>query len=545
MQKSSWLRGKIAFVIVLIISISIFFRFSNLDRKVYWGDEVYSSLRIFGYSTAQMHREVTTGQPIPSASLQQFQMRSPQHGLPETLQVLAQEDAHLTPLYFILARIWADWFGSSTAALRSLSVVFSVVMLPGLYWLAMELFANPTIAWTGVVLAAISPVQLVFAQEARFYSLWMLTTVWSSAALLRAMRVKTGASWGQFTLALMANLYAQLLAVLALAGYAVYVVIATIVKPTDQPTAKRDWKTLIQFTIAAGVGFASLVPWLWIYLHHEADDPDASATKTKSLVKSVKNLFVLFSRAFVDFNWDANASKLQLVMLGLLTLTCLAIVVAALRRLMRETKRRSGLFVVILFLSTLLPLLPMSLKDALPARYLLPSYGGLQLALAYLLGTNLQNPQACRPRWLWSVATVFLVTIGLFSCGSIARADSWWVKQFGTCNGQVAQMINQAAKPLVVSDGNGRRTFDHALSNVISVARLVKPETQFQVFSEKALPESIALANGFSDRFLLTPSPLLLAKLEAQYPGQIQPAVGGSDQGYRNGRDFCLWRLPV
>jgi uncharacterized membrane protein len=567
MQKSSWLRGKIAFVLILVITIGVCFRFANLDRKVYWGDEVYSSLRIFGYTTEQMHREIAIGKPVKADVLQQFQSRSPEHGIAETVQVLVQEDSHLTPLYFVLARLWANWFGDSTVAMRSFSVVLSVIMLPSLYWLAMELFGNSAIAVTSVVLATISPVQLIFAQEARFYSLWILTTVLSSATLLRALRINTWVSWGQFTIALIANLYAQFLAVLTLGGYAVYVLITTLLQPSifhqDLSTQglstqglstqdlskngekRRNWSALFRFAIAAGVGFMTLVPWLWIFLHREADDTDDSLGKAKTIAKAAKNLFVVFSRGFIDFNWNRHASSPQLILLGILTLICLGLVLAAMRRLFQETTLRSSLFVIILLMSSLLPLLPMSLKDALPARYLLPSYLALELALAYLLGTNLQNPQACRPRWLWSAATVFLVILGLLSCGSIVRAEDWWVKQYSSCNHDVAQLVNRAAKPLVISDGNGVRTFDHAMSNVVSLARLVKPETRFQVFLEKELPESIPIADGFSDRFLLTPSKALFAKLNAQYPGQLHPEVDGSDNGYRNGQAYCLWRLPA
>jgi uncharacterized membrane protein len=536
MRQSSWLRGKITFCIILVISIGVFLRFSNLDRKVYWGDEVYSSLRVFGHTTAQMHQQITIGQPVTLDVLQKFQGSAPNHGVSETLQVLVKEDSHLTPLYFILARIWADWFGSSVAAMRSLSVVFGVLMLPALYWLAMELFASVSVAWVTVLLAAISPVQLIFSQEARFYSLWMLTTVLSSAALLRAMRVKTWASWGQFALALIANLYSQFLAVLTLGGYAIYVLIATW---------KRDWQNLRRFTVAAGLSFLSLCPWLLIYLNRVPDATDVSTEKSRSLVKAAKSLFVGFSRGFIDFNWDGDASKLQLGILGILTLICLSIVAASMRHLIQQTKLRSYLFVLLLLLSTLLPLLPMSLKDALPSRYLLPCYLALQLSLAYLLGNSLQNSQACRPRWLWSSATVFLVAVGLLSCTSIARADSWWVKQYSSCNVQVAEVVNQSPKPLIISDGDGVRTFDHALSNIISVARLVKPETQFQVFLENKLPDTIEIAQGYSDRFLFSPSKPLLEKLQAQYPAeQLKPVVSGSDNGYRNGQNYCLWRVP-
>lgn len=42
-----------------------------------------------------------------------------------------------------------------------------------------------------MALIAVSPFHVLYAQEAREYSLWTVTILLSSAALLRAMRVKT------------------------------------------------------------------------------------------------------------------------------------------------------------------------------------------------------------------------------------------------------------------------------------------------------------------------------------------------------------------
>jgi uncharacterized membrane protein len=535
MRQLSWFRSKIIFPVICLVAISVCFRFANLQGKAYWGDEVYSSLRIFGYRTAQVHQAVAIGQPVPAPVLQQFQAPAPHAGVAETVQVLAHEDAHLTPLYFVLARVWADWFGPSAVALRSLSVLFSVLTLPVIYWLAIELFRNVVIARTAMVLAAVSPVYLVFAQEARFYSLWLLTTALSSAALLWAMRTQTWRSWGAFSLALVAMLYTQFLAVMTLVGYGLYVVLSTW---------QRDWRTLRRFILAAGVGVVAWLPWLWVFTQRQPEEVlFASQAPMQGIVVAIKGLLVLFTRAFVDFNWDVNPSHWQSFLRSLLMLPCLLVTLVAFGQLVRQSKRRSWLFLLLLMVITPLPVLPLSLRAELPSRYLLPSYLAIQLAIAYLFGNSFAKPlQACRWRSLWSAAMAFLVVIGVVSCASIVRAEGWWIKQYSSCNVQVAQLVNQSSRPLVVSDGDGGKTFDHPLSNILSLARLVKPDTQFQVFTERQLPPTIALGEGFSDRFLLTPSDQLLQKLEAQYPGQVKPEIAASET-YR-GKDYCLWRLP-
>jgi uncharacterized membrane protein len=534
MHQLSWFRSKIIFPVICLVVIGICFRFANLQGKAYWGDEVYSSLRIFGYRTEQVHRAVAIAQPVPATVLQQFQAPALHTGVTETVQVLAQEDAHLTPLYFVLARIWADWFGASATAMRSLSVLFSVLTLPVVYWLAIELFSSAVIARTAVVLAAVSPIYLVFAQEARFYSLWLLTTALSSAALLWAMRTQTWRSWAGFSVTLIAMLYTQFLAVMTLVGYGLYVLLSTW---------GRDWRTLQRFILAAGVGAVAWLPWLWVFTHRQPEAVFVSQAPMQGLGVAIKGLLVLFTRAFVDFNWDVNPHRWQAFVRWLVMLPCLAVTLVAFGQLIRQSKPRSWLFLLLLMVITPLPVLSLSLRAELPSRYLLPSYLAIQLAIAYLFGNSFAKPlQACRWRSLWSAAMAFLVVIGVVSCGSIVRAEGWWVKQYSSCNVQVAQVINQSPRPLVVSDGDGGKNFDHPLSNILSLARLVKPETQFQVFVETQLPTTIALGEGFSDRFLLTPSDRLLQKLEAQYPGQIQPAISASET-YR-GKNYCLWRLP-
>jgi uncharacterized membrane protein len=44
MRKSDGLR----FLVITLLVLGIFFRFVNIDRKIYWGDEVFTSLRISG-----------------------------------------------------------------------------------------------------------------------------------------------------------------------------------------------------------------------------------------------------------------------------------------------------------------------------------------------------------------------------------------------------------------------------------------------------------------------------------------------------------------
>lgn len=131
-----WLR--LLFVIILILGI--FFRFVNLDRKIYWQDETATSLRIAGYSKSEFVRQVYKGQIISVEELQRrYQSLSSEKSWLDTVKALTGRPEH-SPLYYLMARLWAQWFGSSVAAMRSLPVLISLLAFPAIYWLCLELF---------------------------------------------------------------------------------------------------------------------------------------------------------------------------------------------------------------------------------------------------------------------------------------------------------------------------------------------------------------------------------------------------------------------
>jgi mannosyltransferase len=79
------------------------------------------------------------------------------------------------PLYFVLVWGWAKIFGTSEAALRSVSTLAGVALVPIAYLSARELVSR----WAGVIAAAfvaVNPFMVWYSQEARAYMLLALLT---------------------------------------------------------------------------------------------------------------------------------------------------------------------------------------------------------------------------------------------------------------------------------------------------------------------------------------------------------------------------------
>ena len=75
----------------------------------------------------------------------------------------------LPPLYYLMLKGWSTLFGYSEPSVRSLSVVFGVLLIPTTASLAALLF-NRRVALVAAALVAFNPFLIWYSQEARMYA---------------------------------------------------------------------------------------------------------------------------------------------------------------------------------------------------------------------------------------------------------------------------------------------------------------------------------------------------------------------------------------
>ncbi len=121
--------ASIRFFIIALLLLGVFFRLVNLDQKVYWLDETFTSLRVSGYTEQELVQQVS--QQITSIKdLQKYQHLAPEKSVIDTIKGLALEEAQLPPLYFIMSRFWVQIWGDSVAAIRSLPALINLLAFP-------------------------------------------------------------------------------------------------------------------------------------------------------------------------------------------------------------------------------------------------------------------------------------------------------------------------------------------------------------------------------------------------------------------------------
>ena len=526
-------RNWVGFLIIAVLVLGIFFRFANLDRKFYWIDETYTSLRVSGYTEAEIIKQISYQKITSPSDLQKYQQINSEKNLSDTLNSLATEDPQHPPLYYVLARHWAQWFGSSVAAMRSLAAVISLLVFPAIYWLAWELFESSAVAWMAIAIFAISPYHILFAQEARQYSLWTVTTILSSAALLRAMRPDTNQnalalvlSWALYAGTATLGFYTHLLFVCVAAAHAIYVAVIA---------NWRDIKTFIAYYVAALIALICFMPSLVNAVEN------FNQIRSTTVWAEQTNLLRLVSRwvgsvtiAFFDIGIDGSANPTQLALLIPLGIMILALVGYALYFLCRQTPKRVWLMVLLLIATTALFLaVPDIIKGGRRSanpRYLVPCYVGIQLAVAYLLSAKISNNlENFKQQKLWKIVIVALLSAGIISGGVSSQADAWWNKGSGWLRAelQVAGTVNQASNPLIISDANIAYIMPLSYHLEPKVKLLIEPRCYTSCYTNRELalkkPQLSKIPEGFSDLFLYKPSSTLRSAIQQQNY-QIDPA---------------------
>ncbi|MBO3461543.1 glycosyltransferase family 39 protein [Aetokthonos hydrillicola Thurmond2011] len=497
----NWLR----FVIIIVLVVGIFFRFYNLDGKVYWHDETYTSLRISGYSAAEVKQQLLNGQILSKESFAKFQRPNAEKGLGDTIRSLAVEDPQHPPLYYVIARVWTQIFGNSVIAIRTLSALISLLVFPCTYWLCRELFNVPlSLPVVAIALISISPIQLLYAQEAREYILWVVTILLSSASLLRAMRLdfkhqlesERILAWGIYALTLALSLYTFLLSGFVAAAHGIYVL----------TMKKSQWtKTVEAYWLASLAAFVSFTPWIVVVLANFSHFNAATAWTSMQLplLTVIQSWLLQISRIFFDLNFGFENPFSYII-----TTIFLILVGYSIYFLCRTTHPKIWLFIITLIA---IPALPLMLPDlifggarSLSDRYLMPSYLGIELAVAYLLTTQLYNGNLSR-RQIWQTIMALIIIGGVVSGFVSSQAETWWSKVISYGNPQVAKIINHSSQPLLISD-----TFGINYGNVFSLSYLLEPKVKYQFIKDS----NISKIPQFSNMFLLNPAEKLRKGIE-------------------------------
>ncbi len=310
------------------------------------------------------------------------------------------------PLFHLLTWL-ALRLGDDEANLRLVSALASVVMVWLTYRLA-RLWADRREALVAAALVALSPFQLMYAQEARNY---MLVGVWTVLALYlfaRALLLGRPRAWWPLSGAIALGLWTQPIAVLGLGAQGL---LALIRAP--------GWRRLGRWALAVAVGIALYLPWLIVGLQQAAHTGDShwyiDRPDSRDAFQVLRAL-MLSPVPLVTAPASAPAPGLEALMpralaqLLLLVLAFVPLAIGASAGIRRDARGEGARFALVALLAPLLAVFALSFKQS----FWLPRYFVFLTPFVALLtasGLMRMRPGALARGW-----GVVLLVVSAYAC---------------------------------------------------------------------------------------------------------------------------------
>ena len=542
-----------------ILLLGIFLRFANLEDKIFWVDEIATAIRVSGHTVQEVATNLQQQDLVDFNILRSYQIITIDKTFNDSLQALTKSPEH-APLYFILTRFWMQLWGSSISAIRSLSVCLSLLIFPCLYWFCQELFNKPLLSWLAIALMSVSPFYVAYAQEARPYSLWIVTILLISASFLRAIRVNKWQSWLLYILSLILGFYTSLFCIYIAFFQGIYILLINNPK-----------KLIIirNYIVSSAIAVLFFSPWIFVIVSHlnllqdntqwmrgnfnifdivavligttllifgdlpisQDSDPIqlaiiliiivtsilaiALSSTLRNIIYKQRKLVIFISLFFIlpSIVLIANYIYLDLTtIIGALVALCiLSLSGYSLYFLIAKTTRDRWLYIICLMLSLPIPLIVIDIinqgQSSTAPRYLIPWQLGIQIAVAYCLASHLDFNKiiSANKRKFWQLLTIAFVTLGIFSCVRNLNNSPFYQKGRNTNNFAIAQIINQKPSALVIVESNN-------ILDAMSLAYSLDSGTKYKVIDLNE--DVVQYTNNFENIFILKLSPELQNKLK-------------------------------
>ncbi len=191
--------------------------------------------------------------------------------LSETQVLLGKTDVH-PPLYFFTLREAMLVLGEKLFSIRFVSVFWSVLALPLVYRIGKRALRSEAVGLLAALVAAVSALQVLYAQEARMYAMataWAAASLWCTVELLRQSpftraRRRAGdegrAWWIAFILTSLIGMYTHYFVAFVVMAEGVALLWA----------ARRDRRAVTRLFIATIIISAVYAPWIPIQRQYAA-----------------------------------------------------------------------------------------------------------------------------------------------------------------------------------------------------------------------------------------------------------------------------------
>jgi 4-amino-4-deoxy-L-arabinose transferase-like glycosyltransferase len=391
---------------------------------------------------------------------------------------LIPETESTPPLYYVLAWLWAQLFGTGEEGLRSLSAVAGAATVPVGYLAGARLLDRRT----GVIAAALltfNPFLVWFAQEARAYALMvLLCTIGLHQFLvwLQERRSSALVGWGIASALALATHYYAALMIGAELGWMLFV-------------APRAWRRIALATTPVLVAAGALLPLAIAQRHNRLAVPLAEESSTILRTLQVPKQFAV--------GFDAPLETLASIACLLLALAGAALLITSRSRADRD---RVAPAVVVGGTVVLAPVVMAALGfDYVSARYEVA--GLVPLALCVAAGCAAPRAPRAGPAIVAALCTIWLAIVVADARDPLLQTRADWRGA-----ARAVGPVPPGGRAIVVTPSAGRKPFEVYLPDAALLKAPVAVVREVVLISVRSSREAAfaprALPPGSPQRFL-------------------------------------------
>ncbi len=474
------------------IVLGIVLRFTNLGAPLFWQDEAYTALRTTGHSAADYDR-LFDGRVHTVAEIRAFETVVPDRGVAEVAALLAHEDSHHAPLFYMLERAWIGVSGTSAAGFRSLPALLGTLGILLAFALGRSVMRSTRAGMICATLVALSPIFVLYSRQAREYALFADVTMLATTVFLAAVRRSSPARWAAYAATVVMGFYTDPIFLLVALAHT----IAAVALGPGRAMPMRNTAA------ALAVGLGAFGPWALNAAHRGAnigEQMDWARTAYPPRFLAMKWVFNLGALAF-----DGEFARLWLAPLAGFVLVALAIALAVAIRRAPNTfwaiTAPLGLVTLVVFVGR--DVLGGSHYETIP-RYLTPFWLACMLVLACAIDIGLAQ---ARTRAVAAAGGVTLLALGLTAALLRGAAPNWWDNNDQIAFQSMAARINRDAHPLVITQAHWHVP--------LVLARYLRDDAQFLLFT--GTPPLIPAGRS---AFLIAPTTDVLRAVTAATAGR-------------------------
>lgn len=414
---------------VAAIIIGVASRIMGLPTRTLFIDESYTQMRAAGHTAQQMIQALYDGVQRSSAEIRSYA----EVGATSTPQRLVQsyvvEDTQHPPFFYLLDYGVVRMFGNALPTWRVVSLLFGILVLPAAYLLAYELFGDKRSGVLAAAIFAVSPIERIYSDQAREYSLLTVLILMSTFFVLRATKSNAPGVWIAYAVLAVIGLYTTPIMAYTIAAQGAYVLALALML--------KHPATLARFALAAGAAFVAYLPWVYeMFVHRTSmsDNMQWSSTRWPMQLLAVKWVFNLgstfFDLEYINVRWIAVLAVVLAV--GILTLA------RGFRAADPGARWLIATSIAVPLLLLIVPDIVLGQHRSSVARYDLPV---IVMLAVWAAGGLLQRP----------LATTVLLGAGICAAFVGSQHPSWWDNDSDADDARIASIVNAEPRAQVLT----------------------------------------------------------------------------------------------